>query len=64
MELSGLISIVVVLVILGVCLWLVETYIPMAAPFPMIIRVVVAIFFVLWLLSLLGVWHGGVALRH
>lgn len=59
MALSGLITIVVVLVILGLCLYLIETYVPMAAPVKTIIRVVVVLFLVLWLLSQLGLWSGG-----
>jgi hypothetical protein len=37
-----------------VILWAVETYIPMAPPIKMLIRVVVVIFVVLWLVRLLG----------
>lgn len=62
MVLSNLISIIVVLAILGLCVWLIERYIPMAEPFKMAIRIVVVVFLVLWLLSWLGIWHG-VALR-
>lgn len=58
MELSGLITVILVLVILGVALWLIETYIPMSPPIKTLIRVVVVIVLVLYLLSLLGVWHG------
>jgi hypothetical protein len=48
----GLISVVVVLIIVGVLLYLVETQIPMAAPIKVIIRVVVILVVVLWLLQL------------
>lgn len=58
MDLSSLITVVLVLVILGVALWLIETYIPMAPPIKMVIQVVVVIVLVLYLLSFLGVWHG------
>ncbi len=50
-----LINIVLVLVVVGVCLWLVNTYVPMAAPIKTIINVVVVLFLVLWLLSLFGI---------
>ena len=50
-----MISVLVVLVIVGVCLYLVQTYIPMAAPIKTVIRVVVVIVLVLWLLSLFGI---------
>jgi O-antigen ligase len=48
----GLIGLVVVLIIIGVLLYLVETTIPMAAPIKTIIRVVVILAVLLWLLQL------------
>lgn len=48
----GLISLIVVLVVVGVLLYLVENYIPMAPPMKMIIRIVVILVVVLWLLQL------------
>lgn len=48
----GLIELIVVLVVVGVCLYLVQTYIPMAAPIKTIITVVVVLVLVLWLLRL------------
>lgn len=50
-----LISVVIVLVILGLCLWLVETYIPMSPPIKTVIRVVVVLVIVLWLLRAFGI---------
>ncbi len=58
MVLGNLISIIVVLVVVGLCLYLLETYIPLAEPIKLIIRVVVVLFLVLWLLSAFGVWNG------
>jgi len=55
----GLIQIVVILIVVGVLLWLVETYIPMAAPFKTIIRVVVVVAVCIWLLQLSGILGGG-----
>jgi hypothetical protein len=49
-----MIALLLTLVLLGVILWAVETYIPMAPPIKMLIRVVVVIFVVLWLVRLLG----------
>ena len=57
MEIATLISVVIVLVILGVAVYLIETYVPMAAPFKVIIRVVVILGFLLWLLRLVGGWR-------
>jgi hypothetical protein len=48
----GLISLIVVLVILGLALYLVETYIPMSPPIKTVLRVVVVLVLVLWLLRL------------
>lgn len=50
-----IIHILVVLVIVGVVLWLVQTYIPMAAPIKTVITVVVVLLLCLWLLSLFGI---------
>jgi low temperature requirement protein LtrA len=51
----SIISVVIVLCVVGVLLWLVRTYVPLAAPFPSIITAVVVIAVVLWLLSAVGV---------
>ena len=50
-----LISVILVLVVVGVVLWLVTTYIPMSPPIKNILVAVVVIALVLWLLSLFGV---------
>ena len=51
----SLISILVALVVAGVVLWLVNTYIPMDAKIKTIINVVVVIVVVIWLLQAFGV---------
>lgn len=50
-----LISIVIVLVVVGVLLWIINRYIPMAAPIKSILNIVVVIAVVLWLLSAFGI---------
>ncbi len=50
-----LISIVVVLVVVGLLLWLVNTYIPMDSKIRNILNGVVAILVVLWLLQVFGI---------
>ena len=45
-----LVSLLIVLVVIGVCLYLVETYIPISPPIRTLIRVVVVLLVVLWLL--------------
>jgi hypothetical protein len=56
MPLTGLIHIIVVLVVIGVVLWLVETYIPMAEGFKVAIRVIVILALCLFLLRTFGLW--------
>jgi len=49
-----LINIMLVLVFIGVILWLINTYIPMAQPIKMILNAVVAIVVIVWLLRIFG----------
>jgi hypothetical protein len=51
----SLITIVVSLIVVGVLLWLVNTYIPMDAKIKKILNIVVVVVVVLWLLNVLGV---------
>jgi hypothetical protein len=51
----SLISLLFVLVIVGVALWLINTYIPMDGKIKKILNVVVVIMVILWLLSASGV---------
>jgi hypothetical protein len=51
-----LINVIVVLIVVGVLLWLVNTYIPMQPPIKQIINVVVIVVVVLWLLNLFGLF--------
>jgi hypothetical protein len=48
----GLISLILLLVVVGVVLYLIETYIPMSPPIKTVIRVVVVIVLCLYLLQL------------
>lgn len=50
----SLITIVLAIIVVGVLLWLVETYIPMSPPIRMVLRAVVVIVIILWLLSVFG----------
>jgi hypothetical protein len=49
-----IVSILVALVVFGVILWLVNTYIPMAAPIKTVINVIAVLILCIWLLSLFG----------
>ena len=56
----SLISLIVTLIVVGMLLWLVNSYIPMDAKIKQILNVVVVICVVLWLLSAFGViGHAG-----
>lgn len=50
-----LINLVIVLIVVGVLLWLVNTYIPMDRKIKTILNVVVVIVVVIWLLQAFGV---------
>jgi hypothetical protein len=52
-----LINLVVVLIVVGVLLWLVNRFIPMAGSIKSILNAVVVICVVLWLLNVFGVIH-------
>ncbi len=52
-----LIEIVVVLIVVGVLLWLINTYIPMAGPIKSLLNAVVVIVLVVWILQVFGLWH-------
>jgi 1-acyl-sn-glycerol-3-phosphate acyltransferase len=51
----SLISLAITLIVIGVLLWLVNTYIPMDGKIKKILNVVVVICVVVWLLSAFGV---------
>ena len=51
----GLLSLVVILIVVGVLLWLLNTYIPMDAVIKRIINIIVIVAVVIWLLSVLGI---------
>ena len=53
-----LIQLVVALVVVGVLLWLINTYIPMDGKIKQILNVVVVIAVVLWLLQVFGILSG------
>jgi hypothetical protein len=50
-----MIYVLVTLVIVGLCLYLAETYVPMSPPIKTILRVVVVLLIILWLLQVFGV---------
>jgi len=52
-----LIHVVVVLIVVGILLWLVNSFIPMASSIKSILNAVVVIAVILWLLDAFGVFH-------
>lgn len=49
-----LIDIVIVLVVVGVVLWLINTYIPMAGGIKSLLNIVVFVVVLIWLLQIFG----------
>ncbi len=49
-----LVNVVVVLIVVGVLLWLINTYIPMDGKIKRLLNIVVVIGVVLWLLTVFG----------
>lgn len=58
-----LVQLVITLVVVGVLLWAVNTYIPMDGKIKNILNIVVVIAVVLWLLNVFGVLSGASSLR-
>jgi len=53
-----MLTLIIVLIIVGVILWLINTYIPMDAKIKTILNVVIVIVLIIWLLQALGVFTG------
>ena len=53
-----IVSVIVTLVIVGVVLYAINSYIPMAEPIKKILNIVVVIVVILWLLSVFGIMSG------
>jgi len=58
-----LLNVIIVLIVVGLCLYLVQTYIPMAAPIKTVITVVVVLVLCIWLLQVFGITDGSVGPR-
>ena len=50
-----LVNVIIILVVVGVILWLINSYIPMQSTIKSILNVVVIIAVIIWLLSVFGV---------
>ncbi len=51
-----LVHIVIVLIVVGVVLWLINNYIPMAGSIKAILNVVVVVAVAIWVLQAVGMW--------
>jgi hypothetical protein len=51
-----ILTVIIVLIVIGVVLWLVNTYIPMQRTIKNLLNAVVVIVVVIWLLRVFGVW--------
>jgi len=51
----SILNILIVLVVVGVLLWLVNTYIPMDAKIKSILNIVAIVLVIIWLLSAFGI---------
>ena len=51
----SLVTIIVVLVVIGLVLYLINTYIPMARPVKTVLNVIVVLMLCLWLLNAFGI---------
>jgi hypothetical protein len=51
-----LVYIILVLIVVGVGLWLINTYIPMAGSIKTILNAVVVVAVVIWVLQAVGMW--------
>ena len=51
-----LINVVIVLIVVGLALWLINNYIPMASSIKTILNVVVVVAVAVWVLQAVGMW--------
>jgi predicted membrane protein len=58
-----LINLVIALIVVGVLLWLVNSYIPMASSIKTILNVVVVVAVAIWVLQAVGLWGGLTSFR-
>ncbi len=59
-----IISVIVILAVIGLLMWLVNSYLPMAEPWKKILNIVAIVITVLWLLSVFGIFTGNVPRFH
>jgi len=60
---TGIVTIILVLIVIGFCLWLLLRFVPLAEPFKQVVIAIVVILLVLWILGYLGLVHVPAKLR-
>ncbi len=58
-----IVPVLVTIIIVGVCLYLVQAYVPMAAPIKTVLTVVVVLLLCLWLINIFGVFNYSIPIR-
>jgi len=58
-----IVSILVTLIVIGVIMWLVNTYIPMPQPVKTVINIVIVLMLCLWLLNVFGLTNYTIPVR-
>ena len=58
-----LVNIVIVLIVVGVALWLINSYVPMAGSIKSILNIVVVVAVVVWVLQAVGLWSSVTSFR-
>ena len=53
-----LLNLVVALIVVGVALWLINRYVPMASSIKSILNIVVVVVVAVWVLQVFGLWGG------
>ena len=53
----SLIALILTLVVVGIVLWAINTFIPLDPKVKSILNIVVIVFLILWLLKALGLWE-------
>jgi hypothetical protein len=53
------IQLLILIAVIGLCAWLVETYIPMGEPWKTLFRVVAVVIVILFILRMAGISFGG-----
>ncbi len=59
-----LITVIIYIAIVGLIMWLVNKYVPMAEPFKTILNIVVVVALCIWLLSVFGLLGATIPIYH